>query len=159
MANTRRAGPPRSGAAGAGGRREVRLHCRLSRPGIPREALVSFALDVLGRLGLEGEVGIKVCGNRPVAEMNERYRNKSGPTDVLSFPNGGPAPDGGVYIGDILIAAPVAARAAAEAGHPLEVELRRLILHGLLHLAGFDHEVDGGTMARKERVLRREWDL
>ncbi len=140
-------------------RREVRLHSRLRTPPVPREALVAFALDVLARLDLEGEVGIKICGVRLMTQANREFRHKAGPTDVLSFPDGGLSPDGLTYLGDILIAAPVAQRAALEAGLDLETELKRLILHGILHLAGFDHETDGGTMARKERGLRKEWGL
>ena len=139
--------------------REARLHCRLSKPAIPKDDLVAFTLDVLGRLGLEGEVGIKVCSEAVMAASNRKYRGKAGATDVLSFTDGSPGPEGLPYLGDILIAAPVAARQAKEAGHSLTVELKRLLLHGILHLAGYDHETDGGTMARKERGLRREWQL
>ncbi len=140
-------------------RREVRLHCSLRKPVIPRDDLAGFALDVLGRLGLEGEVGVKLCSSRAMAELNRRFRGKSGPTDVLAFPDGTARPDGTTYIGDVVIAAPVAQAQAKEAGIPFEAELRRLLLHGLMHLAGFDHETDGGTMARKERSLRKEWGL
>lgn len=140
-------------------RREVRLHCRLRRPLIPRDELAGFALDVLGRLDLEGEVGVKFCTAPAMADLNSRFRGKGGPTDVLAFPDGTPRPEGGTYIGDVVIAASVAQDQAREAGITLEAELKRLLLHGLLHLAGFDHEVDGGTMARKERGLRKEWGL
>jgi rRNA maturation RNase YbeY len=120
---------------------------------------VAFTLDAMDRLGVWGEVGVRFCSERSMAEANRRYRGKSGSTDVLSFPSGEPAEEGGVYLGDILIAVPVAARAARAAGQPLEAELRRLLLHGLLHLLGYDHETDGGTMQRKERLLRREWGI
>lgn len=140
-------------------RREVRLHCRLRRPAIPRDDLAGFALDVLGRLNLEGEVGVKLCSVRAMAGLNRRFRGKSGPTDVLAFSDGTGRPDGTPYLGDVVIAASVAEDQAREAGIPFEAELRRLLLHGLLHLAGFDHETDGGTMARKERGLRKEWGL
>jgi len=140
-------------------RREVRLHSRLRTLQIPKQELVAFALDVLGRLDLTGEVGIRICGDRTMAEFNRRFRGKSGPTDVLSFPDGTRAPDGTVYIGDILIAGPFADNAARSAGLPFEQELKRLLLHGILHLMGYDHETDGGTMARKEKALRREWGL
>lgn len=140
-------------------RREVRLHCRLRKPAIPKDELAAFALDALGRLGLEGELGVKFCSDAAMAEANSTYRHKAGPTDVLSFPDGAADPEGGVYIGDILIALPVAARQAKEAGHPLATEVKRLLLHGILHLAGYDHETDGGTMTRKERALRKEWGI
>lgn len=140
-------------------RREVRLHCRLKSPAVPKDDLAGFALDVLGRLDLEGEVGVKLCSARAMADMNRRFRGKGGPTDVLAFPDGTERPDGTAYIGDVVIAAPVAQAQARVAGIPFEAELRRLLLHGLLHLAGYDHETDGGTMARKERGLRKEWGL
>jgi len=140
-------------------RREVRLHSRLSKPAIPKDALVAFALDVLGRLALEGEVGVKLCSDATMAAYNRKYRHKAGPTDVLSFPDGSLRQEGGVYLGDIVIAVPVAARQAKAAGHALAVELQILLLHGLLHLAGYDHEKDGGTMSRKERALRKEWGI
>ena len=140
-------------------RREVRLHCRLRKTAVPKDELAAFALDVLGRLGLEGELGIKLCSDATMATYNRNYRHKAGPTDVLSFPDGTTDPEGARYVGDILIALPVAARQAKEAGHPLATELKRLLLHGILHLAGYDHETDGGTMARKERALRKEWGI
>jgi probable rRNA maturation factor len=121
--------------------------------------LVAFALDILGRLALEGEVGVKLCSDATMAAYNRKYRQKAGPTDVLSFADGSVRPEGGVYLGDIVIAVPVAARQAKEAGHSLAVELQILLLHGLLHLAGYDHETDGGTMGRKERALRKEWGI
>jgi probable rRNA maturation factor len=140
-------------------KREVRLHSRLRKPPLPRGEITAFVLDVMGRLGLEGEIGLQICGERFMAELNRRYRGKRGPTDVLAFPGGDPLPEGGVYLGDLVIAGPVAARAAKEAGHPYKVEIKRLILHGILHLAGFDHETDGGAMERKERRLRKEWGI
>jgi len=139
--------------------REVRLHCRLKSPPIPREALVAFTLDVLGRLKLEGEVGLRLCSTRTMASFNRRFRGVKGATNVLAFPNGEKLPAGGIYLGDILIAAPVAEKSAREVGDTLENELKRLVLHGVLHLVGYDHESDKGKMARKERGLRREWGL
>jgi len=140
-------------------RREVRLHCRLSKPAIPKDELAAFALDVLGRLDMDGEVGVKLCSDATMESCNRKYRHEAGPTDVLSFPDGTSDPEGGIYIGDILIALPVAARQAKEAGHDLKTELQILLLHGILHLAGYDHETDGGTMRRKEKALRREWGI
>ena len=137
----------------------MRLHSRLKKPSVRKAELVAFALDALGRLGLEGEVGIKLCSARTMALFNRRFRGKKGPTDVLSFPDGAPGPEGWPYLGDILIAGPVAQAAAEEAGLPVEMEMKRLVLHGILHLAGFDHETDGGAMLRKERSLRKEWGI
>ena len=76
-------------------------------------------------------------------------------TDVLSFP-GGATPEGR-HLGDMVVAVPTARRQAAAAGHPVERELRSLLLHGVLHCLGHDHETDDGDMERLERRLRRRW--
>lgn len=96
-------------------------------------------------------LGVRFAGDREVRRLNRAYRGKDTPTDVLSFPG----EDG--HLGDILISVPVARRQAAAAGHPVEREIRVLLLHGLLHCLGYDHETDEGEMERLERRLRRTW--
>lgn len=96
-------------------------------------------------------LGIRFAGDREVRRLNRTYRGKDRPTDVLSFPG----EDG--HLGDVLISVPVARRQAAAAGHAVERELQVLLLHGLLHCLGHDHETDGGEMERLERRLRRTW--
>ncbi len=140
-------------------RREVSLQCRLPRYPIDRAALVEFALDVMGRLDLEGSVGVRIMADRSMAELNRKFLGRKGATDVISFPSGDEEETGLVYLGDIAVGGRVASRAAQEAGIPLEKELRRLILHGLLHLVGYDHETDRGRMKRKESGLRREFGM
>ena len=100
------------------------------------------------------EVAVLVASDDFVRQTNKRFRGKSGSTDVLSFPDG---EDG--RLGDILISAARAQRQAAEHGHSVENELKILILHGFLHLLGFDHETDSGQMARQEARLRRKYAL
>jgi probable rRNA maturation factor len=87
-----------------------------------------------------------------IRRLNREFRGKDKPTDVLSFP----APEAAAreVAGDLAVSVPTARRQAEEHGHSLGVELKVLILHGLLHLAGFDHESDNGEMARRERLLR-----
>jgi probable rRNA maturation factor len=87
--------------------------------------------------------------------LNRELRGKDKTTDVLSFP-GGVTPEG-YHLGDIVISLPQARRQAEEAGHSLGRELRILLLHGVLHCLGHDHETDDGTMNRLERRLRRRW--
>jgi len=87
-------------------------------------------------------------------ELNRRYRRKNKPTDVLSFPSGAPG-----VAGDIAISLEIAATNATEIGHSLATEVKVLILHGLLHLAGFDHEKDKGEMLAREIAMRRELKL
>jgi probable rRNA maturation factor len=102
-----------------------------------------------------GSLGVKFVGDREMRRLNRRYRDKDRSTDVLSFA-GGPTPEGD-HLGDLVISVPAARRQAAERGHSAEREIRALLLHGVLHCLGFDHETDDGEMARLERRLRRKW--
>lgn len=98
--------------------------------------------------------------NREIARWNQSYRSKRGPTDVLSFRSEEKPPNGnGRYLGDIAIAPAIARLNARRFGRTLEDEMRILILHGILHLMGYDHETDNGQMDRRERRLRRELGL
>ena len=101
-----------------------------------------------------GTVTVAIVSDARVRALNRQYRRKDKATDVLSFPSGERG-----YLGDVVIAAGVAARQAREGGHSLATELRVLALHGLLHLLGYDHERDDGRMARHERRLRRRGGL
>lgn len=100
-------------------------------------------------------VGVRLVSRRESAEINGRYRGRTGPTDVLSFP--GEASPEGLHLGDIVICPAIARRQASRAGHAAEVELKTLLLHGVLHCLGHDHETDDGRMERLERGLRRRW--
>jgi probable rRNA maturation factor len=121
--------------------------------------------------------GVRFAGDRAMRRLNREFRGIDSTTDVLSFPGqaggpdasgpdtggpdaGGPdtgGPDAGGHLGDIVISVPAARRQAAAAGHDPQRELRILLLHGVLHCLGHDHEVDGGEMERLERRLRRRW--
>ena len=99
-----------------------------------------------------------------IRELNREFRGKSVPTDVLSFPTvawefGAGNGHRTKSAGDLAISLDTAARQAESMGHSLAVEVKVLILHGALHLAGFDHETDHGEMARKEIRLRRQLSL
>lgn len=104
-----------------------------------------------------GSLGVRFSGDREVRRLNRTYRGKDKTTDVLSFP--GDFADGGRdgHLGDILISVPVARRQAEAAGHSVEREIKILLLHGILHCMGYDHETDQGEMERLERRLRRTW--
>jgi probable rRNA maturation factor len=108
-----------------------------------------------------GEVTIAVVPDTRSRTLNHTYRGKDSATDVLSFPGAvvtrSPRPV--AFLGDIVIARGVARRQAREAGHSESTEWRVLALHGLLHLAGYDHETDNGRMARVEARLRRRGGL
>lgn len=111
--------------------------------------------------------GVRFAGDRAMRRFNREFRGKDQTTDVLSFPGdagagagvpGAPgAPGDAGHLGDIVISVPAARRQAAAAGHDTEREIRILLLHGVLHCLGHDHEVDGGEMERLERQLRRRW--
>lgn len=103
-----------------------------------------------------GVLGVCLVGDRSMRALNRRHRAKDATTDVLSFPAGrAPDPEGLGHLGDILISVPQAARQARAAGHGLDRELRVLLLHGYLHLLGYDHEKDTGQMMRLQRRLEK----
>lgn len=123
-----------------------------------RAALISRWLVGVAPATARGEVTVALVGDRKMRALNRRYRRTDRVTDVLSFSTA-PGPwgiDGLWPLGDIVIATGVARRQAREAGHSLSTEFRRLALHGLLHLLGYDHKRDNGQMARLERRLLRK---
>jgi probable rRNA maturation factor len=85
------------------------------------------------------EVTLAFVGERAIRTLNRKYGKKDKPTDVLSFPLGEKGADGRFYLGDIVIAVPVAYRQSRAKGHSLDRELRLLAIHGFLHLLGYDH--------------------
>jgi rRNA maturation RNase YbeY len=100
-------------------------------------------------------LGVRLVTRRESAELNGRYRGRDEPTDVLSFP-GETGPEGR-HLGDIVICPAVARVQARHARHSPQDELKTLLLHGVLHCLGHDHETDDGSMERLERRLRRRW--
>jgi probable rRNA maturation factor len=116
-----------------------------------------FYERVRRELGFAPEsVTIQLISDDSMAQLNEKYRKKTGPTDVLSFPANGARPSRSAeYIGDIAISPETARRNARRFSRSLPEEMRILILHGMIHLAGFDHETDHGEMDRLERRLRK----
>ena len=119
--------------------------------------LQQFYERVRVELGFAPEsVTIQLISDDTMAQLNQTFRKKHGPTDVLSFPANGDRPSQGAqYIGDIAISPETARRNARRFSRSLPVEMRILILHGMIHLAGFDHETDRGEMDHFERRLRK----
>ena len=109
-------------------------------------------------LGLAGEFSVLLTGDERLRAMNLQFRGVDKPTDVLSFPPLPEAANSGQG-GDLAISLEIASRQAAAYGHSLQMEVKILILHGLLHLAGYDHERDRGQMRRRESRLRRQFAL
>jgi probable rRNA maturation factor len=114
------------------------------------------------------EVTVCFVTDAEMTRLNENFRHKRGPTDVLSFPShrqrsrnhGKMLPkQTPLYLGDIAISPATARRNAAKYGRTLPAELRILMLHGVLHLRGYDHETDHGQMTRLENKLRRRFGL
>jgi len=153
---------------------------------LARRPLESFLRRAQEAVGFQG-AGVTVClvSDAEIARLNETFRKKKGPTDVLSFPaavrrrpprpaspartgqkkrpasEGGPykRKKGDEYLGDIAISPATARRYAKKNGRNLSSELRVLILHGVLHLLGYDHETDRGEMDRVEAKLRKRLGL
>src|SRR5271165_6933355 len=123
-------------------------------PEVRARALSLFAARAQRTLGLGGEVNVRITSNRELQKLNRRFRRSDRPTDVLSFPSAMPK-----LAGDIAISADIAAANAADLGHSTEMEMKVLILHGLLHLAGYDHERDDGAMQVREGELRQQLRL
>jgi probable rRNA maturation factor len=160
---------------------------RQSRISVSLRELDKFLARARRRLRLpEDSFAVCLVTDAEIARWNRAYRGKSGPTDVLSFATNAPKTkrrhgrNGRVrnervgnddlldaaaanhsvqYIGDIAIAPAVAKRNASRFGRTFDAEMRILILHGILHLMGYDHEADDGQMERRESKLRRELRL
>jgi probable rRNA maturation factor len=113
-----------------------------------------FLSEAQSAVRLRGQVTVLLTSDAAIRSLNRRFRGKNKATDVLSFPADSTAPGAEQIAGDLAISVPTALRQAAEQGHSLSTEIKVLILHGLLHLAGYDHEADAGQMARRERLLR-----
>lgn len=118
--------------------------------------LAGWIGEVAGELAPEHDsFAVRLVGDRSMRAFNRDFRGADKTTDVLSFP-GEAGPDGR-HLGDVVISVPQAVRQAREHGHAPSREIRRLVLHGLLHCLGYDHERDGGEMEQLERRLRRRW--
>lgn len=132
-----------------------------SEAGLARAPLLRFLRLARAAVGVEGEVHVLLADDATLRRLNRQFRGKDKPTDVLSFPAATPT----VFFaekelaGDLAISLETATRQAKHFGHKLGDEVRVLMLHGLLHLAGFDHEQDAGQMAAREAELRSELGL
>jgi probable rRNA maturation factor len=125
--------------------------------GLSRAGLTRFVRLAQAAVGLAGEVEVLLASDRTLRRLNREFRGKDAATDVLSFPALDEA--AGTHAGDLAISLETAGRQAREFGISLRDEVRVLLLHGLLHLAGMDHEVDSGEMAAREAELRRKLRL
>jgi probable rRNA maturation factor len=114
-------------------------------------SMAQFLRQAQDAAGLRGKVTVLLTSDESIRCLNRQFRAIDKATDVLSFPA---AEIVSGLAGDLAVSVPTARRQAIEQGHSLAEEIKILILHGLLHLAGYDHEADNGKMARRERTLR-----
>jgi len=125
--------------------------------GLSRSGLTRFVREARRAVGLAGAVDVLLANDGTLRRLNRDFRGKDKATDVLSFPAA--AELEGEFAGDLAISLDTAARQAREHGHSLRDEVRVLLLHGLLHLSGMDHETDRGEMAAREAELRERLRL
>jgi probable rRNA maturation factor len=137
---------------------EPSIRAKFPRSAFTKRGLDAFLAGAVSAAKLSGSVSVLLTGDAEIRRLNRDFRGKDKPTDVLSFPAG---KDHGRsrLAGDLAISVETAAREAALRGQTLDTELRILLLHGVLHLAGYDHETDTGEMARKEDALRKRLGL
>ena len=125
---------------------------------VPEARLTAFVRLVARKAPPTKATGVSIvlADDATVRRLNRDFRGKDMTTDVLSFPSGEEElPDGTRPLGEIVISVAQAARQAKAAGHSLAREVRVLVIHGYLHLLGYDHEVDDGTMMRLQAQLAR----
>jgi probable rRNA maturation factor len=132
----------------------------LPEAGLSKVGLARFLNRARVAVGLKGEVHVLLADDATLKRLNRAFRGKNTATDVLSFPAANVEDGNGTGVaGDLAISLEKAVRQAARFGHSLRDEVRVLMLHGMLHLAGFDHERDSGDMGAREAELRRELGL
>jgi len=120
----------------------------------PAARVKAWARALLSNAGAKrASLSILLCGDARIRTLNRRYRRVDRPTDVLSFSSFEETSSSFPFLGDLVIDVPYAARQARRRGHPVAREVRILLAHGILHLLGYDHETDDGTMFRLQRRL------
>ncbi|MGO9401971.1 MAG: rRNA maturation RNase YbeY [Terriglobales bacterium] len=120
-------------------------------------AVNRFVARARRAVGLKGLVNVLLTSSAEMKSLNRRFRGKNKPTDVLSFPAEPAAQK--QFAGEIAISAEIASQNAWVLGHSPAAEVKILVLHGILHLRGYDHECDNGQMARREKQLRAKLHL
>ncbi|MDQ2969962.1 MAG: rRNA maturation RNase YbeY [Acidobacteriota bacterium] len=133
----------------------MRCEVQSSARGAPRPARVRALLSRVARMTASraGEVSVLFCGDARMRGLNRRYRGMDRSTDVLAFaPDSRPDPS---FLGDIVVSVPYAVRQARLRGERASREMDRLLVHGFLHLLGYDHETDDGEMEALETRVRK----
>ena len=135
----------------------VVFRCRLRRRIIHEPRLILLAQKILTASGdSEAELSLEVVGNQRIRRLNRQYRRQDHPTDVLAFPLREASGPRTPLLGDVVISFPRAVEQASQYGHSIEEELIKLLIHGILHLKGYDHErgeLEARRMRRRERAI------
>ena len=151
---------PRSSRDTAAKRQTVASSAKDSASRIPSQrTLARFLADAQKGVRLRGQVSVLLTTDPGIRRLNRQFRGINRSTDVLSFPAPAIHSAEEQVAGDLAISVPTARRQSAEHGHSLSAEIKILMLHGLLHLAGYDHHADTGQMERRERLLRKRLKL
>jgi probable rRNA maturation factor len=154
----RRSKSARPDGARRGGSLEVSVQYATRKPWAPSSVRISFwAFEALGRRRGDWDLAVKIVGAAESRRLNHRYRRKDRPTNVLSFPATVSRADGSRPLGDLVVCAPVVAREARARGRSLAQHWAHMIVHGTLHLLGYDHEqpADARRMERSEAGVLR----
>lgn len=135
----------------------VLFRSRLRRRIVREPRLITLAQQILTVSGdPEAELSLEIVGNTRIRRLNRQYRQQDHPTDVLAFPIREAAGPRTPLLGDVVISFPKAAEQASRYGYSIEEELMKLLIHGILHLKGYDHErgeLEARRMRRKERKI------
>lgn len=135
---------------------DIDVQYALSAPGLPSEDEIrGWALAALAAHDRAAELTVRIVDEAEITALNRRYRGKDGPTNVLSFPYEGFADVAGGLLGDVVICAPVVLAEAAQQGRPAAAHWAHLVIHGVLHLLGYDHQ----HAPDAERMEGRESEL
>ena len=135
----------------------VEITCSGSEKKVSLRRFKRCAGTILKLLNQDGvELSLALVDNEAIQELNARYRNQDGPTDVLSFPSGERLPTGTTLLGDVVISVEQAGIQAKRRGRSLDEEMESLLIHGILHLLGYDHErskEEAKIMRKMERKI------
>ena len=134
----------------------IHIEVELKTPMISARLVEHAARATLMNRSADGDLTVVLTDDARLQELNRAYRGSDAPTDVLSFPATETDPEtGALYLGDLLISVPRADAQAKSAGHPLEYEVQLLVVHGVLHLLGYDH----ATAEEKARMWNAQAEV
>ena len=137
---------------------EIQIKVQRRIPGLKSKKIRQNLQKVLSDLGCrDGELSILLTDDRVISDLNRRYLNRKGPTNVLAFPmaEGAPVHDEPAMLGDVAVSVDTAIRESTISGDPLETTVFRLLIHGILHLFSYDHERSPEEAHRMEEQEKR----